>query len=57
MGVEDLALFLIGPLEKLSQVKKVVMLGFDHPDASLGMTLYLMKALAGILPTWTDIDE
>ena len=56
-GIETFALLLIGPPENLFEVRTVFTLDFDQPDASLGITLYLVELLASVLPTWSNSDE
>ena len=56
-GVETFALLLIGPPDNLFEVRTVFTLDFDQPDASLGITLYLVELLASVLPTWSNSDE
>ena len=55
-GVETFTLLLIGPPENLFEVRTVLTLDFDQPDASLGITLYLVELLANVLPTWSNSD-
>ena len=56
-GVETFTLLLIGPPENLYEVRTAFTLDFDQPDASLGITLYLVELLASVLPTWSNSDE